>query len=52
MAAKHTVTTLTGHRILLVDVCTNLVHNEVEALLGYAFGGNNYNGVEFDRHSG
>jgi hypothetical protein len=37
-ASKHveglTVTTLTGHLILLVDVWTNFVHNEVEALSG------------------
>lgn len=37
-----TATTFTGHRILLVDVCTNFVHSEVEAFVGYAFGGNNY----------
>ena len=36
---KLTTTQLTGHLILLVDVCTNLVHNEVEGLSGYAFGG-------------
>lgn len=34
-----TTTQLTGHLILLVDVCTNLVHKDVEGLLGYAFGG-------------
>lgn len=38
--AKHTVTTLTGHRILFVEVWTNLVHRDVEELSGYAFGGN------------
>lgn len=43
-AAKNlrTVTTFTGHRILLVDVCTNFVQREVEQLSGYAFGGNSY----------
>ena len=34
-----TTTQLTGHLILLVDVCTNLVHKDVEGLLGYALGG-------------
>ena len=31
---KRTVTTLTGHRILFVEVCMNLVHSDVEALPG------------------
>ena len=35
----HAVTTFTGHRILFVEVWTNLVHNEVEGFSGYAFGG-------------
>ena len=34
IARKLTTTQLTGHLILLVDVCTNLVHNEVEGLSG------------------
>ena len=37
-----TVTTLTGHRILFVDVCTNFVHKEVEELSGYAIGGRSW----------
>lgn len=37
-----TTTQLTGHLILFVDVCTNLVHSEVEGLSGYAFGGRSY----------
>ena len=40
---RRTTTTLTGHLILLVDVCTNLVHSEVEALSGYALGGRSCN---------
>ena len=31
---ERTVTTLTGHRILFVEVCLNLVHSDVEALPG------------------
>ena len=34
-----TTTQLTGHLILLVDVCMNLVQSDVEGLSGYAFGG-------------
>jgi hypothetical protein len=39
---KRTSTTFTGQRILLVEVCTNLVHKDVEGLSGYAFGGKSY----------
>lgn len=34
LVGQLTVTQLTGHLILLVDVCTNLVHSEVDALSG------------------
>lgn len=34
-----TTTQFTGHRILFVEVCTNLVHNDVDGLSGYALGG-------------
>lgn len=36
------MTTLTGQRILLVEVWTNLVHKEVEEFTGYAVGGRSY----------
>lgn len=32
--SERTVTTLTGQRILLVEVCMNLVHSDVDALPG------------------
>ena len=40
-----TVTQFTGHLILLVEVCTNLVQSDVDALSGYAFGGSSYANV-------
>ena len=33
------MTQFTGHLSLLVDVCTNFVHRDVEGLSGYALGG-------------
>ena len=45
-----TTTTLTGHLILFVDVCTNFVHSEVEELSGYAFGGNSYSSLTHLAH--
>lgn len=42
-----TVTTLTGHRILFVDVCTNFVHNDVDGLFGYATGGRSWHLLVF-----
>ena len=35
------MTQFTGHLSLLVDVCTNFVHKDVEGLSGYALGGSN-----------
>lgn len=37
--SERTVTTLTGQRILFVEVWMNLVHSDVDALPGYAMGG-------------
>ena len=36
------MTAFTGHLILFVDVWTNFVQSDVEALSGYAFGGRSY----------